>query len=145
MGTRSLVHFIRKEDDVKMCNLYRQYDGYPEGRGMELAKWLESFNVVNGFTLDDEKRRVANGLDCLCALWVSEEKGNEVGNVYMMGISDTDVGEEYVYEVWEEGKDIYMSCYDVWNKELLFKGTPEEYINWQAFLHEVDHTINNKK
>ena len=63
----------------------------------------------------------------------------------MMGISDTNVGEEYVYEVWEEGKDIYMSCYDVWNKELLFKGTPKEYIDWQAFLHEVDHTINNKK
>ena len=93
MGTRSLVHFIRKEDDVKMCNLYRQYDGYPEGRGMQLARWLQKFTITNGISIDED-RVIANGMDCLCALWVSEEKGDSPGNVYMMGISDTDVGEE---------------------------------------------------
>ena len=127
MGTRSLLHFIRKQDDTKLCNIYRQYDGYPEGRGLELAKWLESFNIVNGFS-SKAKRRIANGLDCLCALWISEEKGDEAGNIYMMGINDRDCGEEYIYKVWEEDNNIYMSCFDVWERKLLFEGTPKEYL-----------------
>ena len=127
MGTRSLLHFIRKEDDTELCNIYRQYDGYPEGRGLELAKWLESFNIVNGFS-SKAKRRIANGLDCLCALWISEEKGDEAGNIYMMGINDRDCGEEYIYKVWEEDNNIYMSCFDVWERKLLFEGTPKEYL-----------------
>ncbi len=129
MGTRSLLHFIRKQGDneTELCNIYRQYDGYPKGRGLELAEWLESFTIVNRFSSKDE-RRIANGLDCLCALWISEEKGDKVGNVYMMGINERDGGEEYIYKVWEENNNIYMSCFDVWEKKLLFKGTPKEYL-----------------
>ena len=34
MGTRSLT-FVYDEDGKKLINMYRQYDGYPSGRGMK--------------------------------------------------------------------------------------------------------------
>jgi hypothetical protein len=46
----------------------------------------------------------------------------------MMGINERDGGEEYIYKVWEENNNIYMSCFDVWEKKLLFEGTPKEYL-----------------
>jgi len=59
MGTRSLTTFIdtytgknkmgvpviKKE---KIVTMYRQFDGYPEGHGLDLAEFLAGGKMVNG-------------------------------------------------------------------------------------------------
>ena len=54
MGTRSLVVFENSDGD-EVCVVYRQYDGYPEGRGKELVSFLDGRALVNGFGLDGTK------------------------------------------------------------------------------------------
>lgn len=46
MGTRSITKFI--EEGKEICGLYRQFDGYPEGHGKELAEFLQNMPIVNG-------------------------------------------------------------------------------------------------
>ena len=33
--------------------MYRQFDGYPSGHGVELAQFLAGMVIVNGFQSDD--------------------------------------------------------------------------------------------
>ena len=47
MGTRSLTFVYDGKEP--MINMYRQYDGYPQGHGKELADFLNSGTMVNGF------------------------------------------------------------------------------------------------
>ena len=73
MGTRSLTTFIEtyteRETGKKIKNevvtMYRQYDGYPTGHGIELAEFLADGKVVNGFGMDKTKQ--FNGIGCLAA------------------------------------------------------------------------------
>ena len=44
MGTRSLTFVY--EDNKPIVNMYRQFDGYPEGHGQELADFLLSGAVI---------------------------------------------------------------------------------------------------
>jgi len=124
MGTRSLLRFVRKEDNARLCNLYRQYDGHPTGRGMELAEWLQDYTIVNGVSFSQDEK-IANGLACLCAQWVAHEKVG-IGGIYLMGINDEDVGEQYIYEVYED-QGIKIKCTDAYMK-VLFNGNPSKYI-----------------
>jgi hypothetical protein len=48
MGTRSLTIF-QENDNKEICVMYRQFDGYPDGHGEELARFLSGFTMVNGF------------------------------------------------------------------------------------------------
>ena len=55
MGTRSLT-FVYDNDDA-MINMYRQFDGYPSGHGLELAEFLNSFaEITNGYHFDDTRK-----------------------------------------------------------------------------------------
>ena len=69
MGTRSLTYvytetYKRTKPKPIVC-MYRQYDGYLSGHGLELAEFLEPITLVNG--LGQNKQRVANGMGCLAA------------------------------------------------------------------------------
>ena len=46
MGTRSLTHFV--EEGETLATIYRQFDGYPEGHGIELLNFLRDMHIVNG-------------------------------------------------------------------------------------------------
>jgi len=46
MGTRSLTYVYEGETPI-MC-MYRQFDGYLEGHGQELANFLNELTVGNG-------------------------------------------------------------------------------------------------
>ena len=82
MGTRSLTHFIEVNDgkEETLTTLYRQYDGHPESIGLELATFLESGLMVNGYGMTD--KRQFNGLGCLVAQVIAELKDG-VANVYV--------------------------------------------------------------
>lgn len=116
MGTRSLTFVYEGEETI--INMYRQYDGYPSGHGLELAEFLSQFTMVNGLGIN-ETRKVANGMGCLAAQLVHNFKGsvggeentamkgrspNLAGGFYLYPTSAVDCGQDYEYHVYE-GQD----------------------------------------
>ena len=62
MGTRSLTKVIEsytgedgKTKRETLTCMYRQYDGYLRGHGLELAEWLQKYTIVNGVIYDAKK------------------------------------------------------------------------------------------
>jgi len=109
MGTRSLT-FVYDTYKAKngravhrpIINLYRQYDGYPEGHGAELVEFLKQFKLVNGLG-GETKARTANGMGCLAAQLVSNFKGNEAGQFYLYPTDAKDCGQDYEYHIYANG------------------------------------------
>lgn len=104
MGTRCLT-VMRNKLDQEIAVLYRQYDGYPEGHGNDLKKFLAPITLVNG--LGHAASSVANGMDCLAAQIVSHFK-QQAGDFYLMPAGTRDVGEDFVYTVYEKDKSIHL-------------------------------------
>lgn len=103
MGTRSLT-VVKNQRDETLIVMYRQFDGYYEGHGTELANFLSGFKIVNGMR-GDEPPKFANGMGCLAAQIVAHFK-EEPGGIYLYPAGSENVGEEYVYTVrGEEGEE----------------------------------------
>lgn len=97
MGTRCLTKvYEHPDDEVEILCLYRQFDGYPDGHGKELAKLLSGMTVVNG--IGNQAPPIANGMGCLAAQIVAHFKDGP-GNFYVYRPGSKDVGEGYVYHV----------------------------------------------
>jgi hypothetical protein len=136
MGTRSLTTFIdrytdektQKVKNIKIVTMYRQYDGYPKGHGMELAEFLAKGKMVNGISCT-ETETVFNGMGCLSAQVVAHFK-NGAGGIYLHRGGTINCWENYRYEIiaTEGSKEITMRCYDTSNKKWIFQGTPNEFI-----------------
>jgi hypothetical protein len=102
MGTRSTYRIIEKSEDQEtpICLIYMQYDGYPTGHPMEVAKWLSKARVVNGFNSQDKDELVFNGAGCLAARLISFLKKDQIGNCYMECLdSRGSCGEDYMYDI----------------------------------------------
>ena len=97
MGTRSLTFVY--DGDVPLINIYRQYDGYPSGHGHELAQFLDSKTLVNGY--GEQNSVEANGMGCLAAQLIVQLK-HGVGGIYIYPVSSTDCFQEYEYHVYED-------------------------------------------
>lgn len=110
MGTRSIVTFRGDWRGDEICAIYRQYDGYPEGRGKELAEFLDGYTITNGIFNGPPEfagAKYANGMDELAILWAMHEKSKyPKGNVYLepAGFRTNDL--EYIYEVSRGENDI---------------------------------------
>lgn len=143
MGTRSLTYVKEKYKteegkikEVSICCMYRQYDGYPSGHGLELAEFLNSGKLVNGIGMD-EKERVFNGTGCLAAQMVAHFKKG-AGGIYLHQPIKQDAGQEYEYDIifdWDT-KEIELICREVGymnkgkyvdKKRILFKGSPDKF------------------
>ena len=139
MGTRSLTHFIDepyekngKEVRTKIVTMYRQFDGYPTGHGLQLAKFLNSGVMVNGISLGEQKTLLFNGMGCLAAQAVAHFK-KEAGGFYLYRGGTKDCGEEYSYDVISNGekKELTLVCREegyTRRTKIIFKGTPAEFI-----------------
>jgi hypothetical protein len=97
MGTRSLTFVYDGEKPI--VNMYRQFDGYPEGHGQELAEFLVSGEMVNGYST--KETRQFNGMGCLAAQMIANFK-NSVGGFYIHAVTDTDCWQDYEYHVYED-------------------------------------------
>lgn len=139
MGTRSLTTFIdtyegknKRQESVikknKIVTMYRQYDGYPEGHGLQLAEFLAGGKMVNGISMN-ENGLIFNGMGCLAAQAVAHFK-NGPGGFYLHRGGTTNCWEQYRYEVIDNGpgNDVTLRCYDVYDKKWIFQGTPKEFI-----------------
>lgn len=91
MGTRSTIAIY--ENTKHLVTIYQQYDGYPSGVGLQLAKFVSSGKLVNG--LGGHKGLVFNGMGCLAAALIKELKDGP-GGTYIVPKEDT---EEYNYVV----------------------------------------------
>ena len=139
MGTRSLTRVIPRQEglsfsevhehvDKSVVNMYRQYDGYPKGMGLDLAEFLDDFNIVNGLTFRPMARKVANGVGCLAAQLVQHFKEGP-GDIYLESLKGepSDHWEDYIYTLYpKEGEPTFISIYDVYAKECIFVGTSED-------------------
>lgn len=108
MGTRSLTVF--EDDGKEIVVMYRQFDGYPSGHGQELADFLKSKVLVNGFHPDD-RRDIANGMGDLaaqCVMHFKSDKDARIGGIYLYAAGTRDAGEEYIYTVYADFKDVAL-------------------------------------
>ena len=136
MSTRSLVRFAKREEGVSFSEhpervevqIYKHYDGYPQGHPLELAKFLKDFKIVNGVPYP-EPDRVANGLGCLAAQYVAAFK-MKAGDIYVESPDTERDWIEYITYVWgDDGKGIWMSIFDTYSDECIFVGKPEALID----------------
>ena len=132
MGTRSLTTFVETYKDnsgkkVKneIVTMYRQYDGYMEGHGKDLADFLAGGELVNGFGVEDKV--VFNGMGCLSAQVVAHFKDG-VGGFYLQR-ENKNSGENYRYKVIGdlETKEITIEVFEVGNRaKKIFSGSPKQ-------------------
>ena len=96
MGTRSLTFVY--DGNVPVINIYRQFDGYPSGHGHELAQFLNSKILVNGY--GEQNSAEANGMGCLAAQLIVQLK-HGVGGIYIYPVASTHCFQDYEYHVYE--------------------------------------------
>ena len=121
MGTRCLT-FVYNDNKQPILNLYRQYDGYPEGHGQELGEFLKGLEITNGISMQTKEKRTANGMGCLAAQLVAHFK-NSVGGFYIHSIESKDCGQEYEYHVYDNSITVIKNCDD----KIIYQG------NWKNF------------
>ena len=142
MGTRSLTTFKEDHTNEEIVVLYRQFDGYPEGHGIDLFRFLNKMNMVNGIA-GGEKRKISNGMSCLAAQMVSYFK-DEPGGFYLYRADTRDIGEEYVYTIYVEKahknimikveKTAYDESFENKSMEEIFDGPIDNYKEWLESL-----------
>jgi hypothetical protein len=107
MGTRALTFVY--DGSTPIVNMYRQYDGYPEGHGLELAQFLTRGQLVSG--LSGKEEVVFNGMGCLAAAMVSNFKETP-GGFYIHSVEDTECGQDYEYHVYQREDEIRVRVTD---------------------------------
>ena len=118
MGTRSLTFVY--DEDTPLINMYRQFDGYPSGHGVELAEFLSGFEIVNGY--GEVKPKLANGMGCLAAQLIAHFK-KSVGGFYIHAITDS-VGVDYEYHVY--ANKVVVKDPD----EVVFSGSRNDFVEY---------------
>ena len=151
MGTRSLTHFIERYTepskdkrrkpivkDTEIVVMYRQFDGYPSGHGIQLAEFLAKGRLVNGIS-PIEKELVFNGMGCLSAQVVAHFKEG-AGGIYLHKAGTRDCWQDYDYYVIgdEETKELILKCVNS-SGNVIFEGTPKEFVEQ---LEEVEKANN---
>jgi len=134
MGTRSLTILQDSwEDHNEIVVMYRQFDGYPDGHGAELAKFLEPITIVDGLSLDADMS-VANGGDCLAAQVVAHFK-RAPGGIYLHPAGTRGCWEEYIYTVTPSTNDgtINLKVEEIFHSkddEVLYDGPVGGFGEW---------------
>ena len=132
MGTRSITRVV-DEYNQPIIEMYKQFDGYPSGLGMDLLEFVLSKTLVNGLRLN-EGISAANGMEDFAAQLITyfKESHLNAGHVYLYppdAISEEDAmkdrgwfihpgiyankyGVEYVYYIYPKNNKLQLVCYD---------------------------------
>ena len=122
MGTRSLT-YVYVEDTPIMC-MYRQFDGYPSGHGVELAEFLTQIEMGEGISGKPELFSYANGMGCLAAQMIVNFKKSP-GGFYIYPVElDQACWQEYEYHVYD-GIVIVKNP-----TEVIFEGSYDEFMSF---------------
>lgn len=122
MGTRSTVKFYNEGGYTPILSVYQQYDGYPSGVGRQVFEFLNNKTIVNGFDMDDKMGTHANGIGCLAAQFVAENK-TRIGGFYITNSKDV---QEYNYVIKFENEAFKITVKD-WEGKRIFNGTLAEF------------------
>lgn len=150
MGTRCITR-IETDSGKKLLNLYRQFDGYPTGHGLDLFNFLNGFVIVNGYN-GSEGEKAANGAGCLAAQLIAhfklrhneneKRRDSPIGGFYIYPIEQTDCGQDYEYivTVKEVGGDSTekfgsISIKVIGYRDVEFEGDLEAF---NAYCNKVD-------
>ena len=134
MATRGIVRFAKREEGISFnehpenveVQIYNHYDSYPEGLGVDLAKFMCDFRVVNGLG-SDLPDKIANGMGCLAAQLVVDMKDGP-GSVYVESPDSLRSWIDYTYYIWvADNKGIWISIFD-YDDKCIFVGKPEKLI-----------------
>ena len=123
MGTRGLT-IVHNEDGKKMLNMYRQFDSYPSGHGAELASFLNSSMMVNGYS--DKNAPQFNGMGCMAAQMVAHFKDG-VGGFYIYPVSSMDCGQDYEYHVYKDKVIVKEAGWGKHRAKKLFEGSWKDF------------------
>ncbi len=124
MGTRSTIKFYSENDlETPLVCIYNQWDGYVNGVGYDLAKWLNGKKVINGFSSQTMEEGYANGMGCLAAQYLQEHK-KSIGGLYIDSINNV---ESYNYEVR------YIDDKFIIKVNTIFEGSPDELLNFKEY------------
>ena len=156
MGTRSLTYVYdsfknengQKQNEPIIC-LYRQYDGYVSGHGLELAEFLANGNIVNGLgTTNSQSEVVWNGMGCLAASLVAHFK-KVPGNFYLHApILNRDDWQEFEYHVFDNKVIVYSIGSN--NDNVLFEGDYQAFAKFcrgelkKELTNEVKFDVSDK-
>jgi hypothetical protein len=140
MGTRSLTYIYETYtndnvvENVPIVCMYRQFDGYVEGHGAELAEFLTRGTLVNGLGADD--KLVFNGMGCLAAQMVAHFK-TQPGNIYLHApVLNRDDWQEFEYHVFGDKVIVYGGT--LTNANIIFEG------DWESFAKFCNVTNESK-
>ena len=138
MSTRSTIRFSN-DGDSPVCCVYKHFDGYIEGLGHDLAKWLKGMTLINGISnKEQEGHDYANGIGCLAAKWIADNK-EETGDIYMCSSGGQ---EDYNYDVilqrqkmsgmnGTKADDCIVIAVKDYKGDLIFSGTPSELLEFE--------------
>ena len=125
MATRALIRVIPRQEglaydqahnhvDKAFFNIYKHWDGYPAGLGVDIAKVCSKIKDknVSEFAID----------------FVSVMEDTD--KIELLAISDVDMGQEYIYTIFPKNdtSEVFISVYDVWQDKVVFVGQPDKLI-----------------
>lgn len=108
--TSATIKFVRRcienghITEIPLVNLFKSYDGYPEGTGKDLAEWLLNKTIIDGIGLDQGTDMYANGDGCLVAQYIANNKYGP-GGLYVTDMEDSDAVYNYKVII-DETKDL---------------------------------------
>ncbi len=133
MGTPSLTTFVLKEKKnnkvktTKVSSVYKEYDGYPEGYGVELAKFISSKEDPDIYTIAEE-------------LLLSFENKESIS---IQSVQSEILKRKFTYEIiiqkfLQKGEEDYiiMRCQDNEKNRWIFRGNPKKFVKKYQKLME---------
>ena len=125
MATRALIRIIPRQEglaydqahnhvDKAFFNIYKHWDGYPAGLGVDLAKVCKNIKDKNVSEFAIELVNVFEVMD----------------KIELLAISEVDMGQEYIYTIFPKNdtSEVFISIYDVWQDKVVFVGQPDKLI-----------------
>lgn len=153
MGTRSLTFIVDKswdkDNEKPLIAIYKHWDGYPTGWGVELAEWLSTRKVINGIGMNQTAENGhANGAGCLAAQLIAHFKAEcGIGDISISHPREVpglehDSWEEFYYTIYVDaendfGEQFLIQCHDHSN-HLMYEGTPEKFMEVIASTEEAN-------
>ena len=117
-----------------LCNVYFQYNGYPQGHPIKSAEWLASANMGNGIPIGQEGLYF-NGASCLAAAFVEAHKQGAGGVYINHHESFGNASESYLYKIeyicdYSEGgtkTKINFECIEVIHRTIRLENGEDDY------------------
>jgi len=125
MGTRALIKILDDQNEVIAC-IYSKWDGYPSGLGANILEILNDgkSKLVNGYN-SHKSPEYFNGMGCLSAYLISQLKEG-IGSIYLFPPKSLDVGEDFIYNIYQLKNEIHMQVYDPYEQKILHEGPISE-------------------